>query len=221
MHSDMSNKLSERIICRINERRKEILLNNFNPDKEYINKYNFMTRNSCDIKLSLLKTAETLIDRQKSINKLMKYVKYDFIARDIEAGIFEFSLLQIVLNDQMDHFVICNYNDKLQDLCINLDTSDKIIDNQTFLPAIISGKFRPYFAAFLSPEQIHPKRWSPVIERQKTKNEALNNTSTTDMYKCSKCGERKMKISRLQLRSADEPESLFFVCLVCFHTFIK
>ena len=47
-----------------------------------------------------------------------------------------------------------------------------------------------------------------------------NNIATTDTYKCKKCGERKSKITQLQIRCADEPVSTFITCVVCYNTFV-
>jgi len=205
------------------KRSKDMTIDNFNPDKEYMTRFFFVTKNSCDIKIDLMKKAETLLSskRKKSRDQLLDYVKEIFIADDIERGLFEFSLIQVVINKLPNHFIENIYFNRLHEICINLDPNYKGINNKTFLNTVTNGKFRPFFAAFLSPEQMHPLRWADVLEKQKVREEALTNIATTDMYKCAKCGERKMRISRLQLRSADEPESLFVVCLICYHTFIK
>jgi predicted metal-binding protein len=213
--------MSETMLSNIETRCEELTIKNFNPEKEYINMFKFVTKNSNDIKLPLLKYAVKILNRSDSINKLRHFVKNEFVATDIEKGIFEFALVNVVIN-KFQHILVENiYLDKLSDICDNLDITNCHIDNKTLLPLVTNGSFRPFFVAFLSPDQMHPKRWSATVDKQKAKDDAINNISTTDIYRCGKCGERKMKISRLQLRSADEPENLFLVCLVCFHTFIK
>lgn len=210
---------SKSICAAILEQMKSLTIETFNPTKEYLSRYFFVTKNSSDIKIPLLKKAAVLLQRDDARKTLEKYVD-DYIAADIEKGIFEFSLIQVVINKLQDHFVQNIYMDKLNDICVNLDTTDKNVDNQTLLPTIIGTQFRPFFTAFLSPEQIHPKRWAEIAKHYRTKQESVNNVAVTDAYKCSKCGERKMSLSRLQLRCADEPESIFLVCLVCHRTFI-
>ena len=42
---------------------------------------------------------------------------------------------------------------------------------------------------------------------------------TTDEYECKKCKARKMEKWELQMRSADEPMTAFFRCVVCGFTF--
>jgi DNA-directed RNA polymerase subunit M/transcription elongation factor TFIIS len=189
-------------------------------EKDYINKYNFFTKSSNDIKIILLKKAEGLIDRKNAIKKLEKYIE-ESLACEIEKGIFEFSLINVVIHKFQDNFVSNIYFDKLEDICKNLDLTNISIGNTILIETVRSKDFNPKIVAFLSPEQLHPKRWSDIMEKQKIREDVINNISTTDSYKCKKCGESKTKVSRLQLRSADEPENLFIVCLVCYHTTIK
>jgi len=41
------------------------------------------------------------------------------------------------------------------------------------------------------------------------------NQTTTDMFRCGKCGERKTTYYQMQTRSADEPMTTFHTCCVC------
>jgi DNA-directed RNA polymerase subunit M/transcription elongation factor TFIIS len=217
---NLSHELQE-LYNKILEQNDKMTINNFNQNKEYIAKYNFVTKNSCDITIKLLTYAETNIDRQDTKTKLTKYINDTYIVNEIEKGIFEFALIQIIITKLQDNFVEYIYKDKVHDLCINLDITNKYINNQTFLNTITDGKIKPFFIAFLSPEQVHPAKWAEPMNKQKTKADAINNLGCTDLYRCSKCKENRMKITRLQLRSADEPENLFIVCLTCYNTFIQ
>ena len=55
----------------------------------------------------------------------------------------------------------------------------------------------------------------------KFREDTENNMATTDLYKCYKCGERKATSYQMQVRSADEPMTIFVTCLVCYNTFTK
>lgn len=190
-----------------------------NFHKEYVNSYNFMIDNSSDIKYNLLRKAETLIDRQKGRQELTQIIHLIHIAHRIEKGIFEFSLLHITLHKLNDDLVAAVYNDKLYNLCVNLDLENTRIENYTLLPNVLNGSIDPYFLSFLSPEQLHPKRWSDVVTKSNLRDKAKYEVNTTDIYKCKKCGEKKSKISQLQTRSLDEPVTIYVVCLVCYNTF--
>lgn len=203
------------------EKVKSFKLNKYFMEREYINSYKFKTKNSNDIKFSLLQKAEDSVDRNMAKSLILTYVKDLYIAEQIEHGLFEFALIYVVINGLNDHFVENVYIDKLYDICSNLDIKNKHIDNQTLLPNIFDNKFNPYFVAFMSPDQIHPKRWAEIIGKLQRREESANNFQTTDMYRCAKCGARKFKITEMQLRCSDEPASRFHTCMVCYHTFIK
>jgi DNA-directed RNA polymerase subunit M/transcription elongation factor TFIIS len=196
-------------------------IDDFNYEKEYINKYNFATKISNDLKFSLIKSAEKLINRENTKKILLKYLEEQFIIEQVEKGIFEFSLITTMINKLQNHFVEEVYNDKLYDLCVNLDLKNERVNNKTLLPAVLKGEINPYFLAFMRPEQLHPKRWSDILNRNIVKEETVNNLSTTDLYTCRKCGEKKCRVSELQTRCADEPSTKFITCLVCHNTFIK
>ena len=200
---------------------KAMILDKHFFEKECVARYKFRTKNSSDIKYSLIKTAEKLLDRKSAVQKILEYVKLEPFAYEIEKGIFEFSLIHVTVNKLQEHFVENIYEDKLYNICTNLDIDDEHVENHTLLPTIFQDKFTPYFLAFLSPEQLHPKRWAEIIMKKRVQDETVNNLQTTDMYQCRKCKERKFKITRLQLRCADESENVFYTCMVCYATFIK
>lgn len=189
-------------------------------EKKYIASFDFITKNSADIQYKLLQVADQIIDRKKALGEIQKYIDY-VNAYEIEKGIFEFALVNVMINRLPYDFVASIYNDKIYDICCNLDTNNKYVDNQTLLPNILNNTLNPYFVPFLSPEQIHPQRWMSLVLKKQIKDEALNNFQTTDMYQCSKCHSRKFKIMEIQLRCADESSSYVFTCMVCYHTFIK
>jgi transcription elongation factor S-II len=141
------------------------------------------------------------------------------LAIGIEKGIFEFSLLHVYMNSLNWPFITAVYNDKLFDILVNLDTKNKHVNNKNLKINILDGKIKPEFVAFMSPEQLHPKRWSELILKIKNREDKENNMATTDLYKCKKCKERKCKVTQLQTRSSDEPVTTFVTCLVCYNTF--
>ena len=208
------------ILNEIKLRASKINIDTFDHSKEYLSRYSFVTKNSADIKVNLLKLAEKEIDRKQATKQLIKFVGSEAIAYDMERGIFEFALVQIIIGKLQESFVTYIYQDKLEDICLNLDITNKHINNQTLMDTVKSGTFRPFFVAFLSPGQMHPKRWDDIIKKQKKTQETLANICTTDRYRCSKCGSRKFTSYELQLRGSDEPTSKFLTCQVCYRTFI-
>lgn len=196
-------------------------IHDFNMRMEYINKFNFKTRGSIDINHGLLTYAVLNIDRKKAIEMLSKLIDNVYIVRQIEKGIFEFALINININNYNITFVTSIYYSKLNDICDNVDTNNKHINNTTLLNSLYSGTIQPFFLAFMSPEQIHPVRWAPVLNRQLQRETAKHSVPTTNMYTCTNCKENKFKVMSIQLRSADEPDSLFLTCLTCYKTVIE
>jgi DNA-directed RNA polymerase subunit M/transcription elongation factor TFIIS len=219
MSHQVENMTESEFVKNFNNKINTISIGKKNINKEYVNNYNFLVKNSSDIKYELLKTAEELIDRVKGKKDLEDIISLEYLADRIERGIFEFALLTVTLQKLQDHFVLPVYQNKLYNLCVNLDMENKRIENHTLLPNILSGSIDPYFLSFLSPEQLHPKRWMDIVNKIQLKNKTKYEMQTTDIYKCKKCGQRKSMISELQTRSLDEPVTRYVTCMVCYHTF--
>lgn len=199
---------------KLNMRDKKILR------KEYLARYRFKTKTSVDIKHSLIIIAEKIINRQNGRNQLMKYVNDDLLVWEMERGLFEFSLVNVMINNFQDHFVENIYNDKLYDLCCNLDVTNKSVDNQTLLENVKNGIFNSYFIAFFQKEVLHPKRWNDQLQKQQTVHNVMSNLQFSDSYICKKCRERKFNVIQLQLRGSDEKTSNVITCMNCSFTFI-
>jgi DNA-directed RNA polymerase subunit M/transcription elongation factor TFIIS len=217
----MSDNQQDSFMKECIERAKNFTLDKKFLEREYVARYRFKTKNSGDIKYSLMVMAEENIDRDRARNMIKQYVGFDHIAYEIERGLFEFALINVTINKSVqDHFVIPIYHDKLYNICENLDLENENIDNKTLLPTIFGETFTPYYVAFLSPDQLHPKRWMDIVLKKQIRDEAMNNFQTTDIYKCKKCKERKFKITEIQLRSSDEPMNRVCTCMTCYYTFI-
>ncbi len=182
-------------------------------------KYNFITENSKDLDKKFIMFAEKNIDRPKYIIEFSNILNNIKKAISLEKGIFEFSLIHTFMNNLQQKFVVSVYLDKLDEIKNNINGNDKI-NNQTLKQSILHGEIRPELVSFLSPQQMHPKRWAEVMSIKKYREDKENNIAITDLYKCRKCGERKSKVSQMQIRCADEPTSTFVTCLVCYNTFV-
>lgn len=169
-------------------------------NKSIFDSYHFRTENSKDINIKLLKIAEKLIVRYETIIKLFNILHNIDIANEIEKGIFEFSLLHVTTHSLEYKTVVSIYNDKTYDIVSNL--TDKT--NKTLMHSIINNNMKPYAVAFLSPQQLNPERWVDLLNKKRFREEKENTMATTDRYKCRKCGERKAKVTELQIRSADK-----------------
>ena len=201
------------------------LLSKFNVDnfdisainRNIYESYKFRNENSKDISMKLLLYAQKNIKNYDSIDRLLNVVYDVDKVNEIERGIFEFSLLHVITYGLEIKTVVSVYQDKVYDVIYNLQDPT----NKTLLSSLLTDDALPYAIAFLSPQQLNPSKWIHILNKKKFRENAENNMATTDRYRCGKCGERKAKVTELQIRSADEPTSLFVTCLVCYNTFIK
>ncbi len=216
----MSKNIMSRKTKQVTKENEVFEIDKFVPHKIIKkSKYGFITDHSKDLDVKVINTAEEQINRKENILKIDESIRNIRKSLKIETSIFEFSLLHAFMNNLNTKFIPAIYNDKLNDIMINLDPYNPRIQNKTLKYAIINDEIKPEFIAFMSPEQMHPQRWSEIIVKKKNREEKENNIATTDAYKCRKCGERKCKVSQLQTRSADEPVTTFVTCVVCFNTF--
>ena len=72
--------------------------------------------------------------------------------------------------------------------------------------------------AFMKREEIFPEKWKVYIDKinadlkfQLEENKSIK----TDQFKCGKCKQNECSYYALQIRSCDEPETLFITCLNC------
>jgi DNA-directed RNA polymerase subunit M/transcription elongation factor TFIIS len=181
--------------------------------------YDFVRENSIDIKDSWIKYAELNIDRSKHQIMLSDVLLDIKMAIKIELSILEYALIYCQNNKYDKNYVKSVYEDKFYFIMSNLDENKKGIENKTFKKMLLSNKINPTDTAFLSPAQIHPKKWEYTVKKKEYIEQRENNIAFSDAYKCRKCGESKSKITQVQTRSADEPMTTFVVCLVCHNTF--
>lgn len=163
--------------------------------------------------------------RKNGLMRLLNYVSPSN-AYKIENGIIEFAMTHIITmiqssKEQSDviNFVANIYQDKLNNICANLDQTNTRVDNKTLLPSLEDGSIDPYLIAFMSPQQLHPQRWFKELKNRHDLEETTNNKKVTDIYKCRKCGDRRSTTTQMQTRSADEPMTIFVTCVTCYTTF--
>jgi hypothetical protein len=122
-----------------NTRDFELDIKNFSYDREFIKRQKFIMANSCYLPISLIKFAETQIDRKKIVNNIDKLINCFPISIQIEKGLFEFTL-NYIKTSLLEPFEFSSvYIDKLNEICDNLDMKNNKINNKTLLPALLDG----------------------------------------------------------------------------------
>ena len=196
-------------------------LNTFNVkdiDRVDISKYGFVTEQSKDFNHNLIREADRTIKRYETIAKLNNILMNHEMSEEIEKGLFESAIAHVTTNNLLNKFVQAIYLDKLDQIISNISDKNHL-NNHTLKKSLQTGLIKPIMVAFLPPEKLHPENWKAIIEKKNRRDYVENNLATTDVYKCGKCGESKMKVTELQTRGADEPSTKFVCCTICYNTF--
>lgn len=181
-------------------------------EKENI--YNFKSKYSDRIKKDASDKLDEDVNRVQATLDINRYIKDLDVSKEIEEGLFEYSLIYSRNNNVDESLVSAVYRDKLQDIITNLKGS-------YLLGEIKNKNISPQDISFLSPAEMFPDGWEDLIRKKEFRKYKEDNIASTDLYKCYKCGERKCKVTQMQTRSADEPITTFVVCLVCGNSFKK
>ena len=199
----------------------KIEYNEANIKNDLLEIFSFKTGNKNDFSVNDILYLQNGVDRAKSRDQINSFTKDYYITRQIEYGIFEFVLTRIKHLGVIS-FILPNMYDKMvNEICENLDIKNSRIKNTTLLPKILNNEINPFIIAFLNPHQIHPDNWKKELDRQIETRKLANDMPTTDLYKCYKCGARKSIVAQVQIRSADEPMTLFITCTECHNTYTK
>ena len=141
--------------------------------------------------------------------------------KDMEIGIFNWSLEfakenKVTRNWKNPRFIRL-YLDKSISIITNLDPNS-YVGNKRLLNRIREHEFIPHALPGMLPENVFPERWAAIIDKKQKKEEHIYEerpVAMTDIYKCGKCKKRECSYQEIQLRSCDEPMTLFITCLNC------
>jgi DNA-directed RNA polymerase subunit M/transcription elongation factor TFIIS len=188
---------------------------NLQKNQKFDSRFNFLTTIAKDIDEKKVIKLENTINRSDATTKINDILFNIEKSIQIEAGLFEYTVMYSKMEDICDELFEATYNDKLNDILINLNKKY----NETLIDSIINDKLNSYEVAFLNPNELNPKKWEFLVQKQEMKKFREENMSATDVYYCKKCGAKKSRVYQMQTRSADEPMTTFVTCLVCFNTF--
>lgn len=174
--------------------------------------YKFITEQAKELPDEFIRTGELSINRLEKQLELSNILQDINKAIEIENGIFEFALTYCYTNDYGVSYINATYRDKYCNIVQGIN------DNELLKTKILTNKMGLKQMAFLLPSQLYPEKWECFIEKQRCIKERESNIVYTDAYKCYKCGEAKSKIVLVQTRSADEPMTMYIICLICGNT---
>lgn len=159
--------------------------------------------------------------RDEIIETLNKIIKNKKKCRQIEQGIYNYCILTSSTSDiipRWDSDVFRSmYINKSRSIYTNLSESS-YVNNIDFIEKFNANKIDLYNIAFMKPYEMFPERWNKIREDEYRRNKLLYQTkevAMTDQYMCRRCKKRETTYFELQIRSADEPATLFITCINC------
>jgi transcription elongation factor S-II len=144
-------------------------------------------------------------------------------AKDLEIGIYNATIEyatknKIPLSWNSELFIEV-YMSKCRSIFSNLN-KESYIKNATLYDRLNEKEFTPHDLAFMSSDLLFPKAWNEIITKEMLRTKSAyesSQMSMTDQIRCGKCKKNKISYYELQTRSADEPMSTFYTCLLCGH----
>jgi transcription elongation factor S-II len=153
--------------------------------------------------------------RKNIIEKLNNIIKNENICINLEKGIFNFTIQRAdeckIVKKWENTYFIQIYIDRLRSVYIN-------IQNPDLLEKITKKTIKSHEVAFMTHQDMKPKKWEKMLEDKKIKDENRYTPkieASTDNFTCWKCKSKKCTYYQLQTRSGDEPMTTFVTCLDC------
>lgn len=165
---------------------------------------------------------ETLNDiRIKIIELFNRIIDNSDICKSIEISILNYSI-KISIERKISIDWDCNlfkkiYFNKARSLFSNIK-QDSYINNKFMLQKIKENKIDIHNIASLNCQEIYPEHWKSFLDEKYNKEKLMYEDeieANTDLFKCSRCKQRKCTYYELQTRSADEGMTTFITCLTC------
>lgn len=112
------------------------------------------------------------------------------------------------------------YCGKARAVASNMDPESASHGSSSILQRVRAGELHIGDIPSLRPEELHSDRWTEVLQKTSLKERNIENykaEAKTDMFKCGRCKKRECTYTTAQIRSADEPETIFLSCISCGH----
>jgi len=107
-----------------------------------------------------------------------------------------------------------DYKAKVRSLSFNLKKNPELRDS-VMNGAVSAHKLCSMSSQEMASEELKKERERISAFHLEAAKAKLGNQTTTDMFKCGKCGKRETTYYQLQTRSADEPMTTFHTCTNC------
>ena len=154
-------------------------------------------------------------------NKFLEFIKKEDVSINLEIGIFNYTISEAkkkkIVRKWSNKTFVQIYINRFRSVYSNIHPKSKIC-NKTLLKKLKNKKLSPKKLAFMSHQEMSPKKWKELIEAKIKRDKNLTEvdmSAATDEFKCYKCQKRLCTYYQLQTRSADEPMTTFITCLNC------
>lgn len=134
---------------------------------------------------------------------------------NLEKGIFNYAIKEAtskkIIKKWENKAFVQLYTDRLRTVFLNLK-------NAEFRELVLTDNIEPHVIAFMTHQEMNPNRWNSLIQQKVLRDKSkltTNIEASTDMYTCKKCKSKRCTYYELQIRSADEPATIFVTCLDC------
>ena len=151
--------------------------------------------------------------RKKILQELNKKFGNEH-AKDIEQSIYIFS--QNYADDNGTPFLLENIYDSKSDELLNILNNKNLM---FIIKSIKKGNIDPKKIAFMKQSDLNPEKFKEIINKKNIEDMRLKDKSSSSAFECKKCKKNKTHVVEKQVRSGDEPATLFITCLECGHVF--
>jgi DNA-directed RNA polymerase subunit M/transcription elongation factor TFIIS len=149
------------------------------------------------------------IKRNNNVKELSKKFSLN-IAIDIENSIYQFS--NKYANDNCTLFLLNNIYDSKIDEILCILTNKNL---EYLIQAIKKNKINPKKFAFMKPEELNFEKYVDIIKKKEVEKMREENANVSNAFECKKCKKNRCSVIERQIRSGDEPATLFITCLEC------
>jgi transcription elongation factor S-II len=165
--------------------------------------------------MTLRKIENDALFRGNVVKKLNDILNNDKHSMNLEKGIYNYSLKEAtrrkVIKKWDNPYFVQIYVDHLRSIFLNLKNDD-------ILSQVQDGSIKSHTVAFMTHQEMNPERWATMIEQKSKRDKSkFENTieASTDTFTCKKCKGNKCTFYLQQVKSADEPCTIFINCISC------
>lgn len=160
--------------------------------------------------------------RDVFVKKLMEKCDLsDEVSKDLEIGVFNWCLDESARLKIVKSWKCAQFRLLYQDKCLNILSNliPDILGNTRLRDRMLKdNEFMPHELAYMKPQNVFPERWETILDEKMKKDMNLleaKPSAMTSEFRCGKCKKRECIYQEVQVRSADEPMTLFITCLNC------